>query len=290
MRDEQRIRPGTGFVEIADRVWVARFEFLDVNVGLVAGARGLLMVDTNVSEAVAADVLAEVRRLGVGDVVTVVNTHHHFDHCFGNVTLAEEYAPELVCHETAAEVMLARGREVQRKAGEERPDIAATRIRVPETTFSSAKAIDLGDRAVELVHPGRGHTGGDVVVRIADVDLVFAGDLVEESAVRQGVPGFGDDSYPLEWPATLDLLLGLLTATSTVVPGHGLPVDREFVSEQGAAIGVVAETIRDLAARGVPVEDALDAASWPYPKSELAAAVRRGYAQLPPSARRLPLA
>ena len=66
------------------------------------------------------------------------------------------------------------------------------------------------------------------------------------------------------------------------MPGHGVPVDRDFVEEQRSAIGVVAETIRDLASRGVPVDDALAAAEWPYPAEELAHAVRRGYEHLPP--------
>ena len=52
---------------------------------------------------------------------------------------------------------------------------------------------------------------------------------------------------------------------------------------------MVAETIRDLASRGVPVRDALGAAEWPYPVEELANAVRRGYEQLPRTARTLPL-
>jgi hypothetical protein len=74
-----------------------------------------------------------------------------------------------------------------------------------------------------------------------------------------------------------------------VVPGHGNPVDKDFVTVQRDAIGVVAETIRDLAGRGVPLADALDAAEWPFPRSELAEAVRRGYEELPRAARRLPL-
>jgi glyoxylase-like metal-dependent hydrolase (beta-lactamase superfamily II) len=119
--------------------------------------------------------------------------------------------------------------------------------------------------------------------------VVFAGDLVEESVLRNGVPGFGDDCFPMEWPATLDLLIGLLTPDSVVVPGHGLPVDKDFVDEQRGAIGVVAETIRDLASRGVPVADALAATEWPYPREELADAVRRGYAHLPRSSKTLPL-
>jgi glyoxylase-like metal-dependent hydrolase (beta-lactamase superfamily II) len=290
-----RLRHDCGFVEIADRCWLARFEFLDVNVGLVAGDRGLLVVDTHASEVEGARVVEQVRRLGVGDVVAVVNTHEHFDHTFGNAVFAKAYdGPPIYAHEDAAAGLAVSGPAMQRRAAADHDDprhadIACTRILAPTETFSSARVVDLGDRLVELVHPGRGHTAGDAVVRVGDADVMFAGDLVEESAARSGVPGFGDDCFPLEWPATLDLMTGLLTPDSVVVPGHGLPVGKDFVDEQRAAIGVVAETIRDLASRGVPAGDALSAAQWPYPADELADAVRRGYEQLPRSSKGLPL-
>ena len=286
----------TGFVEVGDRCWVARFEFLDVNVGLVGGDHGLLVIDTHASEVAARRVVEQIRALGVGEVVGVVNTHQHFDHTFGNVVFTEEYgdALPLYAHDSVPDDLAVSAPALQEEArtDDSRPehaDIAATRVLAPTTTFSSAKAVDLGGRYVALVHPGRGHTAGDVVVRVGDADVVFAGDLVEESAVRSGVPGYGDDCFPMEWPVTMDLVLQLLGTDSVVVPGHGLPVGKDFVEEQRSAIGIVAETIRDLAGRGVPVADALDATEWPYPKEELARAVARGYAHLPRSARSLPL-
>jgi glyoxylase-like metal-dependent hydrolase (beta-lactamase superfamily II) len=300
-RPRPQIPHDRGFVEVADRVWVARYEFLDVNVGVVAGERGLLVVDTHTSEAAARLTLEQVRRLGAGEVVAVVNTHEHFDHTFGNVVFAEEYdGAQLLIHETAAANLPAHAAALQQEAarGAETPDdpdrdrhreIAETRVLVPDDTFSSARVVDLGDRLVELVHPGRGHTGGDAVVRVPDADVLFAGDLVEESAVRKGVPGYGNDSFPLEWPATLDLVISMLGDDSLVVPGHGMPVDKDFVLEQRGSIGVVAETIHDLAGRGVPEADALAAAEWPYPAEGLTWAVSRGYAQLPRGARSLPL-
>jgi hypothetical protein len=51
----------------------------------------------------------------------------------------------------------------------------------------------------------------------------------------------------------------------------------------------VAETVRDLATRGIPRDQALEKAEWPYPREELGEAVRRGYEHLPRSARQLPL-
>ena len=289
-----------GFVEVADRCWVARYEFLDVNVGLVGGDRGLVVVDTQASEVEAGKVVEQVRRLGAGDVVAVVNTHEHFDHCFGNVVFKESYdGLELFAHEAAAHGLALSGPVLQEEARHDTTDprhvaIAATRILAAENTFSSARVIDLGDRLVELVHPGRGHTAGDTVVRVPDVDLMFAGDLLEESSQRcpgwvGGLPGFGSDCYPLEWPPTLDLVLSMLSGSSVVVPGHGQPVDRDFVLDQRGSIGMVAETIRDLAGKGVPAAEALSAADWPYPVEELAHALARGYEQLPRPARSLPL-
>lgn len=285
-----------GFQEVADRIWVARYEWFDVNVTAVGGDRGLLVVDTHASARAARAVVADLRRLGAGEVVAVVNTHEHFDHTFGNGELRAAYGAELPihAHETAAERTVSAGERIKAAYDAEpddphREEVQATRVVAAETTFSSAVALDLGDRMVELVHPGRGHTAGDLVVRVPDADVLLAGDLVEESALRHGVPGFGEDCYPFDWPLSLDVVLALTTPGSVIVPGHGAPVDRDFVEEQRNAIGVVAETIRDLAARGVPVDQALGLAEWPYPREELAAAVRRGYEQLPRSQKRLPL-
>jgi len=186
---------GQGFVEVAERCWVARYEFLDLNVGVVAGDRGLLVVDTHASEVEARKVVEQVRRLGAGDVVAVVNTHEHFDHCFGNVVFGEEYdGLQLFAHETAAAGLLTTGRALQDEARADPSDprhaeIAVTRIVVPNPTVSSTRVIDLGDRLVELVHPGRGHTAGDAVVRVRDADVLFAGDLPARVAGHGGPVG-----------------------------------------------------------------------------------------------------
>ncbi len=278
------------FSEVGDRVWVARYEWFDVNVSVIEGATGLLVVDTHASGAAAREVIEDVRRLSTRPVVGIVNTHAHVDHFLGNAAFREVHGPvPITAHETAAETMAAAGESARQSAAQESDprfaDLAGTPLLPVDQAFSSVLAIDLGDRSVELVHPGRGHTGGDLVVRLEDADVVLAGDLIEEA----GMPGFGDDCFPMEWPTTLDLALSLTGAGTVIVPGHGAPVDRDFAQEQRSAIGVVAETIRDLAGRGVPLSEALAAAEWPYPAEALAAAVSRGYEQLPRMARRLPL-
>lgn len=278
------------FTEVADRVWVARHEWYDVNVVAVGGSDGLVVVDTNVSWEAGQALLAGLRTVSPLPVMTVVNTHDHFDHVFGNGALRAAYAgAPIVAHEEAAAVMVDSGAEVQAAAASwDHPraaEVVATEIVPPDRTFSSAMALDLGDRAVELVHPGRGHTAGDLVVRVPDADVVLAGDLVEQGAP----PSYGEDCWPLEWPTSLDLVLQLTGPDTVVVPGHGAPVGRDFVQEQRADIGVVAETIRHLAGSGVPVRDALEQGEWPWPAKGLRHAVSRGYEHLPRAQKRLPL-
>ncbi|WP_036517724.1 MBL fold metallo-hydrolase [Nocardioides sp. J54] len=280
-----------GFEEIADRVWVLRHPWYDLNVTAIGGERGMVVVDTHASAVAAREVVDALARLGPARPVAVVNTHEHFDHTFGNATFLEEYG-ELPVHateEAAARTVPAgeRAKEAFRESDDPRAgEVLATEVRPADHTFSSAAVVDLGDRQVELVHPGRGHTAGDLVVRVPDADVLLAGDLVEESAP----PGMGPDCWPLEWATTLDLVLGLLTPASVVVPGHGAVVDRRFVEEQCDDLRAVGETIRDLASRGVPQVEALASAQWPWPVDLLHDAVARGYAQLPRGARRLPMA
>lgn len=294
--------PTPTFTEVSDRVWVRRHPWLDVNVTLVGGQGGLVVVDSLGSGAAAADLVAAVQEVisthgltgRAAQVRAVVNTHWHFDHAFGNATLAATWPDAtLLAHEDAAAELASEGeraREVLSRPGhpdsdDHHDEVAATTLLVPARTFSAAHVVDLGDRLVEVLHLGRGHTAGDAVVHVPDARVLVAGDLVEES----GPPCAGDDSYPLDWPRTLDVLLGLLDNSTVVVPGHGATVDRAFVEEQRAALGVLAETVRHLASEGADLEDALRTGEWPWPVEFVEAAVRRAWTQLPRAQKRLPL-
>ena len=84
-------------------------------------------------------------------------------------------------------------------------------------------------------------------------------------------------------------------ATDWRAPSRGRATPAEatpglVVEEQKDAIAIVAQTIRDLAASGVPADRALAEGEWPFPREGLTHAVALGYAALPPAARGLPLA
>jgi glyoxylase-like metal-dependent hydrolase (beta-lactamase superfamily II) len=276
------------FIEVADRCFVKRYPQWDVSVGLVLGSEGAVVIDTRASTRQGAELVEDVRRFDPSVRLRwAVNTHKHFDHAFGNAALE---GVQIYAHENAAGDLIAAGERLkaliredpepdpaQEITAEVLDDVLATQPRLPDVTFSSVATIDLGDRYVELAYPGRGHTDGDILIRVPDADVVFAGDLIEES----GPPAFGTDSYPLDWADSLDLLIGMLTTQSVVVPGHGRRVDREFVKNQRAEVSDVGELIRSLHFQKVSAGDALDASqAWPYPREHLRTAVERGYQQL----------
>ncbi|MFC5265721.1 MBL fold metallo-hydrolase [Kribbella qitaiheensis] len=278
----------SAWAELGDRCWVRRYPEWDLNVGLVVGSEGALVIDTRATTAQAEELLAEIRKLTDAPVRWVVNTHAHFDHTFGNGVFADATS---YAQENAAAALAERGPALQQHyrdnpapdpqypeiAAEVIAGLAATKIVAIDNTFAVAKVIDLGDRRVELLHLGNAHTDGDLVVVVPDADVYFVGDLLEESAP----PSYGDDSFPLEWPDTLDRLIGLLTATSKVVPGHGAVVDAEFARDQAGDLGTVANTISGLHHNGTSLEAALaHTDDWPWPVTHVEQAVRRGYAVL----------
>lgn len=271
----------TGFVEVAPGVHVLRYPVLDVNATLVVGDGAALVVDTLSGTRQAGQLLTELRRVTDAAVVRVVNTHHHFDHCFGNATLAAGPEVQVWAHEEATRLLREEGERLRREwylewlsqQPELAEELAGAPLRVPDRTVHTGAALDLGGRPVQLLHLGRGHTAGDLVVLVPDAGVVVAGDLVEEG----GPPMFGD-GYPLEWPQTVAELLRHIGTGSVVVPGHGAVVDRGYVRAQHEELTALEWLIRDGHADGAPVDQV--AANAPFGPATARVAVRRGYAEL----------
>ena len=268
------------FTEIADRVYLLRHPVLDVNVTLLVGADAALIVDTLSTPAQAAELVAAARTL-TPHPWTVVNTHHHFDHCFGNAVLAGDPPRPIYAHEETATLLREQPEAVRRWAYDEMrltepalaEELVGVTILAPTHPVRSSASLDIGGRPVVLRFLGRGHTGGDLTVHFPDADVLIAGDLVEES----GPPHFGE-SYPLEWPETVAALLRLATPRTTVVPGHGAVVDVDRVHAQHADLTTLAWLIRDGHADDVPPERV--AAQAPFGPRPALTAVHRGYAEL----------
>ncbi|HEY6546381.1 MAG TPA: MBL fold metallo-hydrolase [Vicinamibacteria bacterium] len=104
--------------------------------------------------------------------------------------------------------------------------------------FEGRLSVHLGSREVQVLHLGRGNTGGDTVVFVPDAKVAAAGDMV----VYPSPYAFG--SRLGEWTETLRKLEGL--GATSVVPGHGPVLQGNAYLE--VVIALLQETLRQVAA------------------------------------------
>jgi glyoxylase-like metal-dependent hydrolase (beta-lactamase superfamily II) len=231
----------TGWQEVGDRIWVRRYDPFDVNVTVVAGAHEVLLIDVRTSLFEATELRQHLAELPVGPVTQVAVTHAHFDHCLG----AGAFPGRPVWGTVGCRDELIRNGLEQREAWlawlpeEDHAHFRASPVVPPDHTVVHRSRLDLGDRDVELLHLGRGHTDHDLVVHVPDAAVVIAGDLVEVG----GPPQFGD-AYPFSWPATLSRVESL--GAHVTVPGHGAPADAATVARQQEELAHLAALCREL--------------------------------------------
>jgi glyoxylase-like metal-dependent hydrolase (beta-lactamase superfamily II) len=258
-------------VELGNRIFALRYGFFDQTIGLVVADGACLVVDTRTTSPQAHALQEDVRRITRHPWV-VLNTHHHYDHTFGNAAFRPA---EIWGHERCASTLRERGEimrdDVIRDMPELAEDLRQIEIVPPTRTIDTGTTIDVGGRAVVLHHLGRGHTDNDVVAVVPDAAVVFAGDLVEE-----GAPPSFTDSFPLDWTMTGEHLLRL--ATGPVVPGHGEVVDAAFVRGQLEELRAAAEAARRAWAAGTPAERA--GHDVPFPQPHAGEFLQRAFAQL----------
>ncbi|WP_328364603.1 MBL fold metallo-hydrolase [Streptomyces sp. NBC_00445] len=226
-----------GWERLAAGVGRRRLPVWDCTVGLVVGAGAALVIDAGSSLAEGARVRAGAQELAGHRVTHLALTHPHFDHVFGAGAFAgaELYGAvgiDTVYSHTGREELRADAVRHGLDAGP--ADEAVASLTPPRHHVSGEWTLDLGGgRQVLLANVGPGHTAHDLAVLVpGDPEVVFCGDLVEES----GDPQAGTDAVPTHWPAALDRLLDLGGEDALYVPGHGAVVDAAFVRAQRNAL------------------------------------------------------
>lgn len=223
------------FTRLEDHVFFAELgRPTGLNVGLVIGEHTAVLIDPGPAEGDHEALLAAVRELTAAQLV-VVNTHGHPEHIGANKFLRGQGVETVWAHQDA-------GVETA-------------------TDLLSAEPVSLelgGGVVVVLMHPGRGHTQGDLVVGIqveGAPGVMFCGDLV-----REGDDPEFHDSYPQEWVRSLGKLWSMAGNYSRFIPGHGREVDAEFIGsmrrrmQQGC--NVSSQAIRDSvndATKAIPI-------------------------------------
>lgn len=250
------------FNPVAEGVYVAVAEPAGVNIGLVVGPHGCLVIDTGSAPEQGAEIRRSAERKAGVPVSAVLITHWHYDHLFGLGAFTD--VPSYAHRSVSAWLDREECREAARSL-----DVEPAALAAPTSSFALAKMIDAGGRRVEAVHLGTGHTNGDIVAVVPDVGVVFAGDLLESS----GDPQFGVETDFKGWPNAVDGIVGLTTERSIIIPGHGPAMDRMAAVNQRIQLAALYDQVAQLITSGVRESAALESAEWPFTEATVAAAL-----------------
>jgi cyclase len=207
------------------------------NTGFLAGAHGVVSIDTCSTEARTRAYLAAVTEVTTAPVRTLVNTHHHGDHTYGNCLLP---AATIVGHELCREEVIAAGPPANRGLFDD-VEWGDLTVAPPFLTYRDAITLWVDDLRCDVRYVGTpAHTTNDSIVYIPDRGVLFAGDLL----FNGGTPFLlmGSVSGAIEVLEQVIRPLG----TPVIVAGHGPVCGPELIDDMVAYLRFV----QDVALRG----------------------------------------
>ncbi|MEQ9675587.1 MAG: MBL fold metallo-hydrolase [Roseovarius indicus] len=246
------------FTEVGRGLWAFTAEG-DPNSGVIIGDESVMIVEAQATPRLANKVIEKVREVTDKPITHLVMTHYHAVRVLG----ASAYdAPQVIMSDVTRSMVAERGQEDWDSEFQRFPRLfegheSIPGLTWPTTTFSDTMTVYLGNRRVDLMHLGRAHTAGDIVIHVPDENVMFTGDIVEyHSACYCGDGHFSD------WGDTLDEIKWF--DVDAIAPGRGdALMGREMVN---AAIentrDFVESTYRPaarVAARGGTLKEAWDA-------------------------------
>lgn len=209
------------------------------NAGILPGALGATLIDTSFTAPRARRLAEAVAGLSAPPVRTLINTHHHGDHTYGNFVFPEA---TVIGHERCRDAVLATGLGTTNMfPGVDWGDIE---IVAPFVTFSDRMTVHVDDMKVELVAMGpAAHTNNDIVAWIESREVLFSGDLI----VHGGTPFVLMGSVA----GALDALERLRAfGAGRIVPGHGAVCGPDVIDEQVSYLRLVQDTAAVAADQG----------------------------------------
>ncbi len=224
---------------IADGVWAMVSTPLSgdrttlCNGGLIAGRRGVVMVEAFASDAGAQWMAAQSLALTGRAPTHVVLTHYHADHAGGVRAAADGAAGRIhVTPETRALV-------IARNTNPPADLLAGATLVQPQ----SDTVVDLGDRRVHLTRLS-GHTASDVAVHLEEPRVVFCGDLMWNGMFPNYV-----DAVPSQLSRSVATLRAL--GGATYVPGHGTVASAAELDAYITLLDSVEQAARRALERGI---------------------------------------
>jgi cyclase len=270
-------------IEVADRV----FAYVQPdgswwinNTGFVVGTSSVICVDACSTEQRTRAFRETIASVSQAPVSTLVNTHHHGDHTYGNSVIG---AATIVGHEECRTEVLRFGAPANTGIWEP-VDWGSVVIAPPTITFTDRLRLWSDDRPIEVSFVGGpAHTTNDTLVWLPEQEVLFCGDLL----FNGGTPFLLMGSVL----GAIDVLTNVVAAVpaGTIVPGHGAPCGRETIDTTIEYLTFVIETATAARSAGLtPLEaarevDLGDYAGW-LDRERIVGNLHRAYADLDGSA------
>jgi glyoxylase-like metal-dependent hydrolase (beta-lactamase superfamily II) len=203
------------FTEVGEGLYAFTAEG-DPNSGVIIGDDSVMIIEAQATPRLANKVIEKVREVTDKPISHVVLTHYHAVRVLGASAFG---ADQIIMGETARSMVVERGQEDWDSEFQRFPRLfegheSIPGLTYPTTTFSEDMTVYLGNRQINLMHLGRAHTAGDIVIHVPDQNVMFTGDIVEyHSACYCG------DGHYNEWGATLDNIAAF--DVDAIAPGRG---------------------------------------------------------------------
>lgn len=213
------------------------------NVAVLRTGEGAVIVDT-MTFVMHGEAIRDLAEELTGEkVAVIVNSHWHLDHTHGNP--AFDGSERIVS--TARTLQHLETQDAEYWQGE-----AARGL--PNETFEDSHVLRIGDKTIQLLRPGRGHTDGDLVALFVEDRTVHMGDLF----FNRLYPNIDLESggSVQRWGTTIDAVLPL--EFDRVIPGHGPLTGRERLEEFQAFIENLAAVGREAARSGWTLPETIE--------------------------------
>jgi glyoxylase-like metal-dependent hydrolase (beta-lactamase superfamily II) len=217
-------------VRISDHVWAVVGETgqrsaqnlaNNATFGVILTASGIVLVDAGGTAKGAAAIDQVLRQIADVPVVAVINTGGQDHRWIGNSYWKSKGA-RLISSTAGTADQRARfdmqWEALRQLTGES--TLAGSTPVFAEETFDTALDLTIGGVRIQLRHPGRAHTPGDLFVWLPDQRVVFSGDIVVAKRMLTILPE--PLSTSADWIKAFDAVAAL--EPETVVAGHGGPV------------------------------------------------------------------
>ncbi|MHA6792086.1 MBL fold metallo-hydrolase [Pseudonocardia bannensis] len=245
------------------------------NTGFLVGRRGVVSVDACSTERRTRAYLEAIRGVTSAPVRTLVNTHHHGDHTFGNYLFD---GATIVAHEATRAGVLAWG-------GPGAPfwtevDWGGIEVEPPFLTYTDAVTVWVDELRCEVRHVGTAaHTTNDSIVWIPERGVLFSGDLLFNGGTPFLLQGSVAGSIEV-----LEKVVAPLGAR-VIVPGHGPVAGPEVIDEVLGYLRFVQATAQAGRAAGLtPLETARETDLGAYAQlgdsERIVGNLHRAYAEL----------